>query len=58
MPKRMEMLHAHRSRPDVEKCDVVLRKALHLFGEGTHESLERTMGNYLVDRGVSLGKGG
>ena len=47
MPKRMEMLRAYRSRPDVEKYEVVLRKVLRLFGEGIRESLERTSGHYL-----------
>ena len=47
MPKRMEMLRAYRPRPDVEKCEVVLRKVLRLFGEGIRESLERTSGYYL-----------
>ena len=47
MPKRMEMLRTYRSRPDMGKYEVVLRKVLHLFGEGIHESLERTMGHYL-----------
>jgi hypothetical protein len=47
MPKRMEILRAHRPRPDVEKYEVALRKVLRLFGEGIHESPERTMGHYL-----------
>jgi hypothetical protein len=43
----MEALRKYRSRPDVDKYEVVLRKVLLLFGKGIHESLERTMGDFL-----------
>jgi hypothetical protein len=47
VPKRVEALRKHRSRPDVDKHEVVLRKALLLFGKGICGSLERTMGDFL-----------
>ncbi len=43
----MRMLRAYYTREDIAVYEPELRKILNLFGEGIHESLARTMGNYL-----------
>lgn len=45
--KKLTLLRAFESRTDKEKYVPILKKILNLFGEGIHESLERTMGDYL-----------
>ena len=49
LPKQADLqtLRAYETRQDVEKYTEVLKKVLSLFGEGMHESLTRTMGEYL-----------
>jgi hypothetical protein len=43
----LQTLRAYETRQDVEKYTEVLKEILSLFGEGMHESLTRTMGEYL-----------
>ena len=40
-------LRNFRDRADAAEYEVVLKEVFALFGEGVHESLERTMGKYL-----------
>ena len=44
---RLKRLHDHRDRPDCVKYDAVLREVFAIFGESIHESLGRTMSEYL-----------
>lgn len=44
-------LRLYEVREDLEKYEPVLRKVLHLFGNGILKSLERTMGKYLQSTG-------
>ena len=48
---RREALLAYRKKTDLEPYLTVLVKVLNLFGEGIHESLSRTMGDYLEATG-------
>ncbi len=41
-------LREYETREDLESYVVVLKKVLGLFGSAIHESLTRTMGNYLA----------
>jgi hypothetical protein len=47
-------LRAYESRQDLEAYVNVLREVLALFGKGIHESLTRTMGQYLEVTGGRL----
>jgi len=49
--KKLEGLRWLDDRDDWEKYEPLLRDALRLFGEGIHESFERTMKNYLEATG-------
>ena len=51
---RWELLCAFENRDDKEMYIPVLKKIFHLFGEGIHESLKRTMGDYLEATGDSM----
>ncbi len=41
------ILRAYQNREDIDVYQPVLRDVLKLFGEAIHESLMRTMGDYL-----------
>ena len=45
--KRRELLRAYDSREDAAEFTPLLKKVLALLGAGIHESLKRTMGDYL-----------
>lgn len=45
--KRLEQLRGYASRADAAKYVPILKEVLALFGKGIHESLTRTMGDYL-----------
>jgi hypothetical protein len=47
LPDRKAALRIPADRKDAGPYKVVLLSVLKLFGEGMHESLQRTMGNYL-----------
>jgi hypothetical protein len=47
-------LRAYESRSDVASYVVVLKEVFELFGKGIHESLTRTMANYLEITGGRL----
>ena len=51
---RWKLLCAFGNWDDKEKYIPVLKKIFHLFGEGIHESLKRTMGDYLEATGGSM----
>ena len=51
---RWKLLCAFGNWDDKEKYIPVLKKIFHLFGEGIHESLKRTMGEYLEATGGSM----
>ncbi len=42
-----ELLLSHQNSRDNDQYNVVLKEVLRLFGEGIHESLTRTMGDFL-----------
>ncbi len=44
------LLRKYQDREDIVTYMVILKEVLHLFGQGIHESLTRTMGNYLRQR--------
>ena len=46
-PNRLAILRKYRTKSDLEEYVLVLKKVLRLFGEAVHESLTRTMGDYL-----------
>ena len=43
----LQMLRAYQNREDIAVYEPILRDVLKLFGEAIHESLMRTMGDYL-----------
>ncbi len=43
----MRLLRAYHTREDIAVYETVMGEIFKLFGEGIHESLARTMGNYL-----------
>ncbi len=47
-------LRAYESRQDLEAYVALLREVLEVFGKGIHESLTRTMGQYLEVTGGRL----
>ena len=47
VPARKEALRKPLDREDRARYEIVLRNILSLFGKGIHESLQRTMGDYL-----------
>jgi hypothetical protein len=47
MAKRKATLRSCASRADLPQHRKVLKEALAVFGEGIHESLERTSGDFL-----------
>ena len=54
MKADLATLRAYESRQDLEAYVAVLREVLALFGKGIHESLTRTMGQYLEATGGRL----
>ena len=48
-------LRAYEAREDIENYRIVLQEVLCLFGQAIHESLTRTMGEYLEVTGGRLG---
>jgi hypothetical protein len=50
----LDVLRKYQDRVDIDTYKVVLEEVLHLFGQGIHESLTRTMGKYLEATGGRL----
>jgi hypothetical protein len=50
----LDILRKYQDREDIATYTVVLKEVLHLFGQGIHESLTRTMGDYLEATGGRL----
>jgi hypothetical protein len=48
------LLRKYQDREDIVTYTVILQEVLHLFGQGIHESLTRTMANYLEATGGRL----
>ncbi len=48
------LLRAYETREDIESYGVILKKVFRLFGEAIHESLTRTLGQYLEATGGKL----
>ena len=46
-----ELLLSHQQATDSDQYEIVLKEVLCLFGEGIHESLRRTMGEFLQSTG-------
>ena len=42
-----ELLRSHQSARDTDQYTIILKEVLHLFGEAIHESLQRTMSDFL-----------
>ncbi len=53
----LEVLRSYGTRKDIDTYVVVLKEVFSLFGAVIHESLTRTMGNYLQVTGGELANG-
>ena len=53
--ENLRLLRAYHTREDIAVYETVMGEIFKLFGEGIHESLARTMGNYLEATNGALG---
>ena len=53
----LQVLRSYATRKDIDTYVVVLKEVFRLFGAAIHESLTRTMGNYLQVTGGELANG-